>query len=862
MGPSPTIMAETKYHTKQFARRILSVAIAASPVAAMAAGSVYPHQQWVCTTTDTGQWSCQQESATSAQPQLPLPLGRQGKPDRQTTATRNGNGKGIPAKPQNPWDWVSKTQMADPSRCKTGCAGAYLAPKADWPDADKNPDSAALRGSANSSDIEGNVVSLTGKVAISQGNRQLLADKARFDRDNNELLIEGNVEVREPNLLIRADSGQVDINTNLGVFTNARFLQHDSGSRGKASKMRRDDEATIDLENGSYTQCTPDDETWSFEADNIHIDNKEGWGSAKGARLHVLKVPVLYVPYISFPLDDRRKTGFLFPTFSSSNQNGFELTTPYYLNLAPNYDATIAPRYIENRGMMLEAELRQKSRFGEWTIGGAQLKDDLFTETPSPDDEDDTPSQENRWFGNIQQTGNVFGLSTRIDYSKVSDDDFFSDLSPNSLELKRSAHLNQQATLGYRDDNWQVALTAQDHQTIDELLNSQYQLMPRLSIERNNTGVNFETEWLLNAEFTSFQHDQSIDDGGSFVTGDRNFAEAGLSYPMRWAAGFIIPSAKIRTVNYDLDELNAGADSNPSASTPLATLDMGLIFERQGNFSGSSFTQTLEPRLFYFYSEYDEQAGNPDFDTRELNFSYSQLFRDTRFSGHDRLDDANQTSVGITSRFIDNDNGREVITLSIGQIFYLEDRRVQLGSATLEDTASNSNIATEIQIQPSDNVWLTNSLLWDSRTDEIDEGGFSIHYQSDSSSLYNVGYRFRRDGVSALGSTQRDLSQADASMVLPITDRWSIFGRYRYDVEEQHTLDEMIGVQYDDCCWMVRLLYQQSVDDQYADELNDRIIVERDYAFVLEFQLKGLGSLGNKAESLLRENILGYEDFE
>lgn len=849
-------MAETKYHTKQFARRILSVAIATSSATAMAAS----HQQWVCTASDKGQWSCQQQSTAGGQSQLPLPAGQQRKSDRQATSASKE--KNAPTKPQNQWDWVSKTQMADPSVCKSGCEGAYLAPNADWPDADKNPNDAALRGSANSSDIEGNIVSLAGKVAVSRGNRQLLADKARFDRNNNELVIEGHIEVREPDLLIRADSGQIDIDTNFGVFTNARFLQHDSGSRGRASTIQRDNKATIDLENGSYTQCTPDDETWYIEADYIHINNEEGWGSAKGARLNILDVPVLYAPYFSFPIDDRRKTGFLFPTFASSKENGFELTTPYYLNLAPNYDATIAPRYIENRGMMLEAELRQKSRFGEWAIGGAHLEDDLFTETPSPDSENDTPSQENRWLGNIQQAGNILGLSTRIDYSKVSDDDFFDDLSTNSLELKRNKHLNQQAALGYRNDNWQVELTAQDHQTIDELLDSQYQLMPRLSIERNNGGVNFETEWLLNAEFTDFQHDQSIDDGGSFVTGERSFAEAGLSYPMRWAAGFIIPSAKIRSINYDLDELNNNSDSTPSTSTPLATLDMGLIFERNGNFSGSNFTQTIEPRLFYFYSDYEDQTGNPDFDTKELDFGYSQLFRDTRFSGHDRLDDANQASVGITSRFIDNSSGREVITLSIGQIFYMEDRRVQLGSATPEDSTSNSNIATGIQIQPSDNIWLTNSLLWDSRADKIEEGGFSAHYQNGSSGLYNLGYRFRRDSLSDLGTVKRDLSQADASMVLPITDRWSVFGRYRYDIDEQRALDEMVGVQYDDCCWKVRLLYQQSIDDQYIDELNDRVIVERDYAFVLEFQLKGLGNLGNKAESLLRESILGYEDFE
>lgn len=853
-------MAVTQYNTKQFARRILSVAIAASPAMAMAAGTAYPHQQWVCKPTASDQWYCQQQDSASNQPQLPLPPGHHGKSSPTTQPARKINSTG--ANPHAQWDWVNKAQLSDPSTCKTGCDGAYQAPNATWPDADKEPENAAMRGSANTSDIEGDVVSLTGDVSISQGNRRLLADQARLDRSTNQLLIEGHVEVREPNLLIRAETAQINIETNLGAFAQARFLQHESGTRGQALRIRRDGETTLDLENGSFTQCTPDNETWYIAADDIHINNEEGWGSAKGASLHIQDVPVFYAPYMSFPVDDRRKSGFLFPALSSSSQNGLELSTPYYLNLAPNYDATIAPRYIENRGLMLEAEFRQKSRFGEWLVAGAQLDDDLYTASPLPDAEDDTPSQKNRWFGNVQQSGSIFGLWTRIDYTKVGDDDFFSDLSTNSLELKRNKHLNQQASLGYRDDSWQVELTAQDHQTIDQLLNSQYQLMPQLSVEHSNRGVNFETEWLFNAEFTSFDHDQSISDGGGFVTGHRRFAEAGLSYPMRWAAGFVIPSAKIRSLSYDLDEVNPGSDNSPSASTPLATLDMGLIFERSGNFAASPYTQTLEPRLFYFYSDYEDQTGNPDFDTREMNFSYSQLFRDSRFSGHDRLDDANQVSLGITSRFIDNSNGREVVTLSIGQIFYLEDRLVQLDSTALDDSTSNSRIATEIQIQPSENIWLTNNLLWDSRADKIDEGGFSFHYQDDNSSLYNVGYRYRRDGVSNLGSVKRDLSQADASVVFPITDRWSVFGRYRYDIEEQRSLDEMAGIQYDDCCWMVRLLYQQGIDDQYVDELNDEIIVEQDYAFVLEFQLKGLGSLGNKAESLLRESILGYEDFE
>lgn len=836
---------------------IVSAAMAALPAFAQAATPSYVHQQWVCKPGDTGEWQCAQQDSQGRFPKLAVPAILQRKNSGNTTA-----GKNLTAiNPHKQWDWVDKSQLEDPANCDVGCSGDYVAPTPEWPEADQDPDSAPMRATAGSSNIDDDIITLSDKVSLSQGNRNIRADQATLDRSTDEMQSQGNVEVREPNLLIRADSATINTETNLGHFDNALFLHHESGSRGTAQRIVRANDTSLDLEQGSFTQCTPDDETWIINASNIHLDNEEGWGSAKNASLRIADVPVFYVPYITFPIDDRRKSGFLFPTLASGNSNGFELSTPYYFNLAPDYDATLAPRYIEKRGTMLEAELRHLNQFGAWSVSGAQINDDQFSENPAPNIDDDVPPQENRWLGNVTHSGNIRGISTLINYSKVSDVDFFSDFSTDSLELKRNKHLNQQATLGYRNDDWQIDLTAQQYQTIDELLTSQYKLMPQLNVERNYSGANFETEWLLKAEFTDFQHDESIGEGGQFVTGERVFGEAGISYPMRWAAGFVIPTAKIRNVSYKLDDYQANADDSPSVSTPLATIDMGLVFER----TGSRFTQTLEPRLYYFYSDYEEQFDNPNFDTKELTFSYSQLFRDTRFSGHDRLDDANQTSIGITSRFIDNDNGREVLTLSLGQIFYLQDRRVQLGSITPADTLSNSSIATEIQYQPTDNLWLSNSLLWDSREDKLEEGGLGFHYQGDNNSLYNIGYRYRREGGSRLYSettANKDLSQADASVVLPISDRWSVFARYRYDVEENRSLDDLFGIQYDDCCWMVRLLYQQNLDDEYRDELAGEVVVERDYAFILEFQLKGLGSLGRKANGLLKESILGYEDLD
>lgn len=849
-------MAATNCFRKSFAKRLLSTAIATAPAMGMA-NSAAPHQQWNCQPDADNNWQCQQHPmAAGSQPERLTP-------QAPATGDKKQAAKSA-AKRYNyqQWDWVSKEQLADPSVCKTGCQGSYIAPKADWEDADQQPETSPLRADAANSSIVDDTVMLQGDVVLSQGHRSVKANSAQFNRRNNQLQLSGNITAREPNLLLRADRAELNTESNLGRFDNALFLTHDSGMRGTASTLTRSSETTLELRKGQVTQCTPDDELWSIRAGAIHLDTEIGEGTAKHARLNIKNVPVLYFPYFSFPIDDRRKTGFLVPSLGSGKDNGFELTAPYYLNLAANFDATVAPHYIKKRGTMIEAEARWLNPFGQWLVAGSQLDDDQYTETPAMGQENEIPPQENRWSTQVKHQGKLLGLSTRIDYSKVSDVDFFDDLATDSLELKRTTHLNQQATIGYVSNNWELELTAQDHQTVDELLNDQYQLMPRLSLERRFTGASFQPDWQLAAEFTDFQHDQSINDGGNFVTGERSFVEAGLSYPMRGAGGFFIPTAQIRSINYQLDEVNSGDDDSPSATAPLATLDMGLIFERPLQFANSGYMQTLEPRLYYLYSEYQQQDEAPVFDSRELRFSYSQLFRDSRFSGHDRLDDADQLSVGLSSRFINDSSGREVLTLSLGQIFYFEDRQVQINDSDVTRRQASSNIATEVLYQPGDRLWLSNNLLWDSREDKLDEGGMSLHYQSDANNLYNLGYRFRRDGTNVLRGGTRDLSQADASMALALNDRWSLFSRYRYDVEQHRSVDQLVGIQYEDCCWMLRLIYQQGLKDEFIDELTNQPIVENDYAFILEFQLKGLGSLGNKAESLLNDSILGYEDLD
>ncbi|ARN74307.1 hypothetical protein BST96_09330 [Oceanicoccus sagamiensis] len=541
-------MAASKYSLPSIANRLFVTAFVASALVANTRADISPDQQWVCKADAKGQWQCQ--GGDKAGKAAPQPAATVVKTSAATTpiTTRENI-------PHSDWDWVAIEQLEDPSLCKTGCEGAYIAPDADWEDADKDPDNAPLRASADNSSMEGNIVKLSGQVELTQGSRRLRMDNAILDRDNNQLKLDGNVEIREPDILVRANRATLNTEDNLGRFEQALFVQHNDGFRGQANVIDRASATTLDLEQGIITQCSPDDETWKIHASSIHLDSEEGWGSAKHARVNINDIPVFYSPYMTFPIDDRRKTGLLFPTLATSNSNGFELSAPLYLNLAPNYDATITPRFIEKRGTMLEAEVRQMSSFGTWVLSGAKLKDDQFKETADDDPidppldelfgrDDDIPPREDRWVGRVEHKGKIGPILTKVDYNKVSDEDFFDDLSPDSLELKRSDHLTQSASLGYRDKSWQTELLVEQSQTIDDLLSSQYQLMPQLTIEKNYTGANFSPEWLFEAEFTDFKHDESIDDGGRFETGERVFAEVGASYPMRWAPVLLSPPSK------------------------------------------------------------------------------------------------------------------------------------------------------------------------------------------------------------------------------------------------------------------------------------------------------------------------------
>jgi len=731
-------------------------------------------------------------------------------------------------------------------RCRQ-CDGAFIDPLVGQ--IPTEPGSTDVQVSADISDSDNNRMNFSGDVSVVQGNRLLRADEVQFDRTQQITTAEGNIGYREPGVALLGDSFQYDSSSKEAKVTDARFVLHAAHMSGTAVTLERQSTGHIAIDEGAMTFCTPEDPTWFLKGDDITIDPAEGMAEVKHATLEVGGIPVFYLPWITFPINDQRKTGLLFPSIGSDTRGGLDYTQPIYFNLAPNYDATYAPRFIGERGLLHQGQGRWLNPFiGMWEVNGQFIgTDDKYRDEINP--EDDT-----RWLVGVQQRGQ-FGPSwrTTIDYSKVSDPDYVRDLDNSTLSSQRQTALMQLGQLDYLGSDWLVSIQAQQFQSLADDIRNNYKKLPQVTAQyRGSAGWRgFQPVGLL--QYSNFDSDAVR------VTGERVYAEAGVTYPMSWTWGFLRPTVKYRALQYKLDEIRNLPEAEPDAGSGVFSLDGGLIFERSASLAGASMTQTLEPRLFYLYSQHEEQTGQPDFDTAELTFSYNQLFRDTRFSGHDRLDDANQLAIGVTTRFFADSDGRERLNASIGQLFYFRDREVRLGRRDPALTESTSATAVEFNWLPNE-VWtFRSSILYDTNENRFDAASIQLNHRPGDGRVFNIGYTLREPPPSLLNRPVTE--QANVSAYYPINDNWRIFGALEYSLEANEAVEDMLGLEYDGCCWQARLLYMRYIDTAggFAPDFSDPNL-ERENAVQFQFSLKGMGGFGRRVENLLTDMIRGFND--
>ena len=692
------------------------------------------------------------------------------------------------------------------------------------PEVERDPaDPDATLVTADSAElVEGGVSVLSGNVIIDRGVEQIGADKVSYDDPRQTVDAEGNVRYWNEGFHARGDQGSMSLETDQSTLENASFIDLPSHGRGTAEQVVVTGQELVNARKATYTTCNPGSADWLLSASRIKLNRTTDVGTATNVWVKFKKVPVFYSPYLSFPLSDKRKSGFLVPSFRVSGSTGVEATIPYYFNIAPNYDATLALRPMSDRGVQTQGEFRYLTTWGEGLFGAEYLPEDREF------DDDRTAFRFHH--------GGEFVPRWRADanFDWVSDNDYFEDLG-TELAVSSQSFLERRADLTYSGSSFWARARAQGYQTIDETLASDsrpYERVPQLyaatSLRERNRRLNFDAF----AEGVRFERDES-------VTGTRLDLRPTLSYPYRSAGAFVVPSVSIRYTYYKLDDVAVSAEEEPDRLIPTASLDSGAFFERPLTLGGGSFIHTLEPRAFYLFVPFDDQRDLPVFDTGEFTFTFAQLFREDRFSGADRVGDANQLSLALTTRLL-SANGEEIIRGSVGQIRFFRDRKVTLPGEP-RGTQDGSDLAAEVAASFARRWRVLGAILWNPSNEQTNRSTLSLRYQPDERRVLNLAYRFIRDLN----------EQTDVSLAWPLAANWRAVGRFNYSLQENTTLEAFAGLEYESCCWGIRLVGRRYLANTEGDHSN---------AIFLELELKGLAGVGTGRSGFLRESIPGYRN--
>jgi len=762
-------------------------------------------------------------------------------------------------------DWVEVDQMNEEQlqTVASNCCGAYIEPQRTYPDADLDPEQASLLVNANTTEtLADNVALLDGDVQISQGYRQIRSNSARIDQTNRTVVLEGNVQFREPGLLLLGSNAEIDIDSKEVQIEDATYVIHEASVRGKAENLQRTKDGVITITDATYSTCEPGDTTWLMATSEIAIDQASGFATVKNAQLKVKDIPVFYFPWIKFPVNDRRSSGLLFPTLNVDSSNGLDYAQPIYWNLAENYDATITPRLVQERGIGLELEFRHLSQYAETEISGGFLADDKGGKDENDIDADTGLPEhlgEDRYLMGLSHLGGIGkSWSTFLDINKVSDNDYLRDLGNMSQESNSLINLRRVAGATYKTENWDYLVEARDNQIVVDGLEEQYSVLPKIDL---NGYYRFDNSMVvdLNNQSALFDHDNR-----DVVTGNRNRLDYGVSWDKRWTWGYFQPQLRIKHLSYDLDSDNTSpANHSPSVTVPVASVDSSIFFERNTNLFGG-YTQTLEPRLYYLKAEFRDQSDFPDFDTREFTPSYDRLFRNERFNGGDRISDEERLTLALTTRFIDKKSGQERFTASIAQSINYIDRRVTLSSTPsaielAELSRRQSPLALKLSGRMNVNWRFTSDIIYDTHDSELEKSSFSLRYNDRQNRLFNATYRSTQRDPRLLDgeSLTQDIRQADISGFVPLEGNFNLVGRWNHDFTNSRALDVFAGFEYNSCCWRASLVARRWLDRK-DEVLRPEEDLTMSNGIFFQIQFKGLAGSGGRVDSMLNNGIYGY----
>ena len=731
-----------------------------------------------------------------------------------------------------------------------------------------------------------------GNASIHRGKQDVYGDIIDYNVENDELHVTGNVRIEVggatlsgPDLRMRLSEsigemrdasivliqppktnplkngseipliGPDTVSKNLGILANKRRGDNDyrdtsefssdkdgmedalgsssvpasTQSRGNAKAIFFEGQDKKRLVNARYTTCAADVDDWYIKAKELEINDFTNSGVAKNAYIEFKGLPLLYTPWLSFSFNNQRKSGLLAPTFGSTSQSGFELTTPFYWNISPNMDATLATRVLSKRGIQLQGEFR----YLEETYSGTDNVEFL----PS-----DNQSSENRYYANLkhQQTFNN-GWSAGYALEKVSDDQYFSELSTGITTTSRIV-LPQQFNVAYGNETWAFNAFAQKFQTLDGL-SYPYERLPQMTLNGNKDYGMFNVN--LTTQLVEFERNSQAPIA---PTGTRFTAYPSISLPMYQPYGYITPKFGIHSTTYNLNNIADNLESQ-SRTLPIFSLDSGLFFDRDFKIANRPYTQTFEPRLYYVYIPTRKQSNIPVFDSTDTDLNFATLFNENQYTGNDRINNANQVSVAFTTRFIDDNTGTQRLSASVGQRYYFADQEVTLPGVDARQSNSSDIIAgMTANLRTSLNL----DAFWQYNTDDSSSVRTTItsRYNPEPGKALNLSYSYRKDSSTIVNSvaTQNGIDQFNISAQWPLKPGWYGIGRFNYSFRESQLIESLAGVEYDAGCWQARGVIQRVTT----------ATAEANYALFFQLELGGLASIGANPLNVIKRSVPGY----
>ena len=706
------------------------------------------------------------------------------------------------------------------------------APTPAKPAAPRPPDEGAVFLRADR--IEGSAdktIEASGKVELRTRRETVLADWLQYDILNDEVWAKGDVTIRYGLDWIAGPEVKFRRTTETGFFASPRFFVAENNSRGSAAEIRFAGPDRYEASDARYTTCVAPREDWYLRLGELEVDKARMVGTGRDATVYFFGAPVLYSPWFEFPLSNERKSGFLTATTGLTGIRGFEYSQPYYLNLAPNYDATITPRIMSKRGVQVGGEFRYIIENGQGQAGAEYMPHDRVTGT-------------DRWLVSTrhnQDLGNYLpGLTGYWNYNKVSDDTYFADLS-DRVGLTSQTTLPREIGFTYTNGPWTGLARAQSFQTLQDPSQPQpipYNRVPQFLAALREVDWAGLT-WSGVGEYAYFRQP-------TLTTGQRIYAWPQVGFERQGAAWSFAARTGIHLREYDLNEVRPGVPSKLTYGIPISSVDTSLVFERNWEVAGQKFVQTLEPRAFYVYVPYRDQSQAPIFDTAVDDFNFGQLFSVNRYLGNDRIGDANQLTLALTSRLLDPNTGAERLRVAIGQRYYFQNQRVVLNESPR--AASTSDVLVGVEGKLSD-AWSL-AALWqynqDSRQTERMTAGFK--YTPSPGRVFNASYTYNRQVFGGGGETSR-LNQFDLSFQLPVNPAWTLLGRWNFSLLDSKTLEAVAGVEYNADCWTLRLVGQRL----------QTTTTTTSNSIYLQVELNGLARFGTNPLDLLRRSVPGYQ---